>query len=61
MLEQLNNAAKKVVLRMNFSKTNITSDTTTYIIIEHRIVENVNEHVYLGHAIKLGKKNRQQK
>ena len=30
--------------------------TATDIIIEHRIVENVNEYVYLGHAIKLGKK-----
>ena len=57
MLEQLNYAAKKVVLRMNLSKTKIMSDTTTDIIIEHRIVENVNEYVYLGHAIKLGKKN----
>ena len=61
MLEQLNNAAKKVGLRMNLSKTKIMSDTTTDIIIEHRIVENVNEYVYLGHAIKLGKKTRQQK
>ena len=40
MLEQLNNEAKKVGLRMNLSKTKIMSDTTD-IIIEHRIVENV--------------------
>ena len=33
------------------------SDTTTDIIIAHRSVENVNEYVYLGHTIKLGKKN----
>ena len=57
MLEQLNNAVKKVRLRMNLSKTKIMSDTTTDIIIEHRIVENVNEYVYLCHAIKLSKKN----
>ena len=57
MLEQLNNAAKKVELRMNLSKTKIMSDTTTDIIIEHRIVENVNEYVYMGHAIQLGKKS----
>ena len=43
---------------MNLSKTEIMSDTITDIIIEHRIVENVNEYVYLGHAIK---KKRQQK
>ena len=60
MLEKLNNAAKKVGLKMNLSKTKIMSDTTD-IIIEHRIVENVNEYVYLGHAIKLGKKTKQQK
>ena len=34
MLEQLNNAAKKVGLRMNLSKTKIISDTKTDIIIE---------------------------
>ena len=61
MLEQINNAAKKVGLRMNLSKTKLMSDTTTYIIIEHRIVENVNKYVYLGHAIKLGNKTRHQK
>ena len=61
MLEQLNNAAQKVRLRLNLSKTKIMSDTTTDIIIQRRIVENVNEYVYLGHAIKLVKKNRQQK
>ena len=41
MLEQLNNAAKEVGLRINLSKTKIMSDTTTDIIIEHQIVENV--------------------
>ena len=46
-----------MALRTNLSKTQIMSDTTTDIIIEHRIVKNVNEYVYLGHAIKLGKKN----
>ena len=60
MLEQLNNAAKKVGLRMNLSKTKIMSDTTTAIIIEHWIVENVNEDAYLGHAVKLGKKKTKQ-
>ena len=57
MLEQLNNASKKVGLRMNLSKIKIMSDIITDIIIEHRIVENVNEYVYLVHAIKLVKKN----
>ena len=56
MIEQLNNAAKKVGLRKNLSKAKIISDTTTDIIIKYRVVENVNEYVYLGHAIKLGKK-----
>ena len=56
MLRQLNNAAKKVGLRMNLSKIKIMSDTTRDIIIEHRIVEHVNEYVYLGHAVKLSKK-----
>ena len=42
-------------LRINLRKTKIMSNTTTDIIIEH-LVENVNEYVYLGHAIKLGKK-----
>ena len=42
---------------MNLSKTKIMSDTTTYIITEDRIVKNINVYVYLGHAIKLGKKN----
>ena len=50
MLEQLNNASKKVGLRMNLSKTKKISDTTTDIIIEHWIVKNDNEYVYLSHV-----------
>ena len=40
---------------INLSKTKIMSDITTDIIIEHRIVKNVKEYVYLDHPIKLGK------
>ena len=61
MLEQFNNATKKVGLRINLGKTKVMSDITTDIIIEHRIVKNVKEYVYLDHPIKLGKKNKQQK
>lgn len=54
MLGQLNNAAKKMGLRMNLNKIKIISITTD-IIIKHQIVGNVKKYVYLGYNIKLVK------
>lgn len=50
-LEQLYNAERK----MNLIKSKLIKPTD--IIIEHQIVENVNEFFYLGHNLKLGKEN----
>lgn len=57
MLEQLNNASKKIGLKMNIAKTKIISNTKEQIYIDGTKLENVEEYIYLGHVIKIGKEN----
>lgn len=57
MIQQLNNASKKVGLAMNINKTKIMSSNNDPITIDNERLETVEEYVYLGHAVKLGKEN----
>lgn len=42
---------------MNVSKTKIMSPTGEHLEIQGQIIENVDQYIYLGHAVKLGKEN----
>lgn len=55
MLEDLQHASAKVELEMNVSKTKIMSPTGQHLEIQDQTVENVNQYIYLGHTVKLGK------
>ncbi|CAG9832182.1 unnamed protein product, partial [Diabrotica balteata] len=57
MLQQLNAVAGAVGLKMNYSKTKILSRDQTNITIQNHNIENVEQYVYLGHVITLGKPN----
>lgn len=57
MVKQLNDASKKVGLKMNISKTKIISNNEEHILIDGIELENVEEYIYLGHTIKIGKEN----
>lgn len=57
MLKQLNDAAREIGLKMNITKTKIISNTEEPIYIDGTQLENVEEYIYLGHAIKIGKEN----
>lgn len=57
MLKQLNDASKNVGLKMNISKTKTISNTTEHLYIDDMKLENVEEYIYLGHTIRIGKEN----
>lgn len=57
MLTQLNDALRKVGLKMNIPKTKIINNTTEHIYIDGTRLENVEEYIYLGHSIRVGKEN----
>lgn len=57
MIKQLNEASKRIGLKMNIAKTKIISNTEETIHVDGTKLENVKEYVYLGHAIKIGKEN----
>lgn len=57
MLNELNLAAINIGLNMNYSKTKIMSSEDINIYIQDNNIECVNEYIYLGHTIKLGKEN----
>lgn len=57
MIQELKEASRIVGLKMNLQKTKIMSPTNIPVIIENHTLEVVDEYVYLGHIIKLGKNN----
>lgn len=42
---------------MNTSKTKIMSPIGEHLEIQGQIIENVDQYIYLGHAVKLGKEH----
>lgn len=57
MLEELQRESAKIGLTMNLSKTKVMTPDNLQVHIGDQTVENVEEYVYLGHCIKLGKEN----
>jgi hypothetical protein len=57
MIKELQDASSKIGLEMNVDKTKILSPTQEKISINNKNIEVVNDYVYLGHKIKLGKEN----
>ncbi|XP_050310861.1 uncharacterized protein LOC126746595 [Anthonomus grandis grandis] len=57
MLAELQRESKRIGLTMNLNKTKVMSPDNIQVHIEDRIIDNVEEYVYLGHCIKLGKEN----
>lgn len=57
MLEELQETSKQIGLKMNLNKTKIMTSEETAITIEGCTLEHVEEYIYLGHAIRLGKQN----
>lgn len=57
MIRQLNDASKNVGLEMNISKTKMISNTKERVYIDGKEIEKVEEYVYLGHTIRVGKEN----
>lgn len=57
MLQEFRKASRAVGLRMNLQKTKIMSPTNILVTIDNHTLEVVEEYVYLGHNIKLGKNN----
>lgn len=56
-MEQLNNATKKVGLKMNLNKIQIMSNNQEIIEIDNYIINATDQYLYLGHAIRIGKEN----
>ncbi|XP_050306283.1 uncharacterized protein LOC126743296 [Anthonomus grandis grandis] len=57
MLAELQRESKRIGLTMNLNKTKVMSPDNIQVHIEDRIIDNVEEYIYLGHCIKLGKEN----
>lgn len=57
MMAVLDIAAKKVGLNLNLNKIKIMSNSDKQFGIEQQSVETVEEYIYLGNIIKLGKEN----
>lgn len=57
MLQELNQASNIIGLKMNMNKTKIMSQEHVQLSLEGHEIENVNEYIYLGHTVKLGKEN----
>jgi hypothetical protein len=57
MLDEVNEASRKIGLEMNLQKTKVLSSETINIVVNGERIEQVQEYVYLGHKIKLGREN----
>ena len=57
LLRELEEFSQTVGLKMNLQKTKIMSLSNKVVTIGNHTLEKVDEHVYLGHNIKLGKDN----
>lgn len=57
MLQELRVVSEAVGLKMNLQKTKIMSTSNMRVIIENHTLELVEEYIYLGHSIKIGKSN----
>lgn len=59
MIKELEEASRKVGLKMNMKKTKIMTNTQEdrNVRIDNCILEKVNEYIYLGQILKLGKDN----
>lgn len=59
MLEELDDEAKKIGLKMNYNKTKTMTNTdeNTAITMGENTIEQVGEYIYLGQLIKLNKEN----
>lgn len=57
MPEKLRMVAEKIVLSMYIEKIKVISSNDTIPIVGNNILENVEEYIYSGHAVKLEKEN----
>ena len=57
MLQELSSASIQVGLEMNLHKTQVMTLDNRSILLNNHPLETVDEYVYLGHLIQLGKKN----
>lgn len=57
MIREIHAASKKIEMRLNLNKTKIISGNQKQFIVENLKIERVNDYVYLGHILKLGKQN----
>jgi hypothetical protein len=57
MLQELHEQSKKVGLKMNLTKTKVMSPDSLTFRIDQTNLETVQEYVYLGHKMKLGREN----
>lgn len=57
MLSELREVSEEIGLSMNMGKTKVMSPENIIFRVGNDILENVNEYIYLGHALKLGNEN----
>jgi len=57
MLQELKEASQAVGLKMNLQKTKIMSPNDIQVVIDNHTLGRVDEYMYLGHIIKMGKDN----
>lgn len=57
MIQELKTASAKIGLEMNINKTKILSPDSRQLKMGNQYIEAVDEYIYLGHKIKLGKDN----
>lgn len=57
MMHDLLVQSNKIGLKMNLNKTAVMSNDSSPIVIEGNIINNVDQYIYLGHTIALGKPN----
>lgn len=57
MLKQLKEESGKVGLKINLGKTKVLTDQNIKVEMDGSEIEKVNEYVYLGYTITLGKQN----
>ncbi|CAH1224416.1 unnamed protein product [Diabrotica balteata] len=57
MLKELKQESEKIGLKMNLNKTKVMTNQNITIDLDGSEIESVEEYIYLGHTIKLGKQN----
>lgn len=57
MVDDLNRVTKRIGLQMNLQKTKVLSHENISITVDGVSLEKVDEYIYLGHKIKLGREN----